>query len=799
MKNWSLRTRLFVLFTVLLVLVQGVGFWFVTTSSRSNATAKIATDFDVGERVFALLLAQNRDRLLQTARVLAADFAFKEALLTHDAATARSALANHGARIGAPLMMLVDLKNRVIADTAPRIDPRRTPPMQPLLSRAATAGSASEIQLLDGEAWQLVVVPVRAPLPVAWLIMGFPVDHALALNLQQVTRLEVSFLAPATPGWRLVTSTLGRARSTALLHAMHTGLTRVESAEGADQVRVVDVTAGEPGQTTPRVVAVLQRSLAEGMAGYERLRETLLGLALLSIFVTLICSAAIALGVTRPLNALVPAALRIENGDYDTAVQVEGRDEIGRLANSLNHMRMGIAEREKRIVKLAFEDALTNLPNRALLIERLDQAIVQAERGGEYLAVIVLDLDRFKSINDSLGHTVGDHVLIEVAARLRGALRAADTVARLGADEFAFVIGIESYADAERVANKLLATLETPILYGEQPLDVGASIGIAHHPLAGSDSATLLRNADAAMTLAKRSRSDSMVWTPGREAHQQDHLSLLGELRRAVERDELRVAYQPKLSLTNFAVVGVEALMRWEHPERGLIPPSEFIPFAEHTGYIKVLTRWVINAALTQCGAWLRDGRELRVAVNISARDLLTRDLPTQIAAALQRHDVPARLLCLEVTESSFMDDPATAERVLKDLHELGIRISIDDYGTGYSSLAYLQRLPVSELKIDRSFVVNASSDAASAKIVRSTIELAHSLGLEVVAEGVEDQAGLDFLRTSGCDLAQGFVIGRPVPAAQLTIWAAGKNAVCYSPRPEIGGQSAKRLANQKT
>jgi EAL domain-containing protein (putative c-di-GMP-specific phosphodiesterase class I) len=293
------------------------------------------------------------------------------------------------------------------------------------------------------------------------------------------------------------------------------------------------------------------------------------------------------------------------------------------------------------------------------------------------------------------------------------------------------------------------------------------------------------------MYAAKRGKSGYALYDPHYDTSQQEHLSLLGELRRAVDHNELRLYYQPKISLRSANVSSVEALLRWEHPGRGLIPPGLFIPFAEHTGYIKLLTRWVMREAVRQCGEWLRQGLRLAISVNISARDLMNRDLPGEVAALLAEHAVPPALLCLEITESGFMEDPANAQKVLDRLAEHGVRLSIDDYGTGYSSLSYIMRLPVQELKIDQSFISRMASDAEIATIVRSTIDLGHNLGLKVVAEGVEDQSAWNMLRSLGCDDAQGFFMSRPLAPAALSEWIHKNDGIWTGLEPDLAAPKA--------
>ncbi len=780
MRIQRLQSRIIVLFVALLALVQVVAFWFVNRANSGNAQAKIEAELTVGQRVFARLLEQNADKLKLSARVLAADFAFREAIATHDTGTIASALENHGLRIGANAMVFVDLSGDVVYDTL-RPDRHAHAFEHPALMKGTTNDATASMEVLDRRAFQLVAVPVLAPLPIGWVVMGFAVDDTLARDLRTLTELEVSF-ALASPRkesdrWQILASTLDGNGQEALLANMPTRSDVVSrlvmNIGGADhQALVIPLDANADA----RIVAVLHRSLGGALAAFGGLRNTLIVLALLSLALSIFGSIAVARNITRPLETLASAAQRIEQGDYVEPVGVERSDEIGVLASSLNHMRSSIADREKRILKLAYEDPLTDLANRARFANELELALRQSASGQFRLTILMMDLDRFKYVNDTLGHGVGDHVLREVSARLQRAVTGAECIARLGGDEFAILVKDRSEpgtaaTDFTETARAIIAALESPILYEGQPLDVGTSIGIAHFPEHGRDEQTLVRNADIAMYAAKRSKTGFAVYDAHYDTSQQEHLSLLGELRRAVERDELRLYYQPKVSMLTSNISAVEALIRWEHPTRGLVPPAAFVPFAEHTGYIKLLTRWVLREAVRQCGAWLREGLRLTVSVNISARDLMHRELPDQVAALLAEHDVPPGLLCLEITESGFMEDPAHAQKVLDRLSELGVKLSIDDYGTGYSSLSYIMRLPVQELKIDQSFISRMASDQEISTIVRSTIDLGHNLGLKVVAEGVEDVSVWNMLRALGCDDAQGFFMSRPLPAATLASW----------------------------
>jgi diguanylate cyclase len=420
----------------------------------------------------------------------------------------------------------------------------------------------------------------------------------------------------------------------------------------------------------------------------------------------------------------------------------------------------------------ALHDALTGLPNRALLRDRTDQAIHQADRELIPAALLLLDLDRFKEVNDTLGHHHGDQLLVQVGERLRGRLREVDTVARLGGDEFAVLLPrIETAEGAVAVAGKLQAAFDEPFMLNDLALDVEASIGVALYPEHGSDPDELLQHADIAMYVAKDTHAGFMVFDPKQDQHSPRRLALLGELRRAIEQQQLVLHYQAKVDAHNGQILGVEALVRWQHAEYGLLSPGDFIPLAERTGLIGPLTHYVLDKALRQCQQWRDAGHELSVAVNVSARSLLDLAFPDQVASLLARWDLPARLLLVEITESTIMADPTHALEILSRLNTMGVQVAIDDFGTGYSSMAHLKTLPVQELKIDRSFVSQMTSFTRDAVIVRSTVDLARNLGLRVVAEGVEDAVTLRELEALGCDAIQGYYINRPVPADDLIHW----------------------------
>jgi diguanylate cyclase (GGDEF)-like protein len=421
---------------------------------------------------------------------------------------------------------------------------------------------------------------------------------------------------------------------------------------------------------------------------------------------------------------------------------------------------------------LALHDPLTDLPNRSLFRDRIDQAVRTARRDGTRLAVLIIDLDRFKEINDTLGHHTGDLLLQQVGPRLQGTLRDSDSVARLGGDEFGVLVpSLTEVSDAWKVADKIRTSMEEPFTAKDMTLEVEASIGFALYPDHAGDVDELLQRADVAMYVAKEARTGYEAYAVERDKYSPERLSLLGELRRAIDNGEIVLHYQPKVNISTGRPTGVEALARWQHPQRGLLPPDQFIPLAEPTGLMGPLTAYILERAVGQCRAWRDQGLDLGVAVNISVRNLQDPGFAYQVVRILRERDLEPEHLELEITESAIMQEPTRALEVVKQLRAVGVRLSIDDFGIGHSSLAYLKRLPVGELKIDRSFVMNLPADENDSVIVRSTIDLGRNLGLNVVAEGVETEEALKELATLGCHVAQGFYLSRPLPPEDLTGW----------------------------
>ncbi|MEC5217594.1 diguanylate cyclase (GGDEF)-like protein [Actimicrobium sp. GrIS 1.19] len=775
MRFRSLESRIVTLFLLLILAVQLAGFVAIRTGIKQNARAEVNNELVIGERVFRRLLEQNAQNLTTGARVLALDYGFRQAIGTNDTETIASVLANHGARIGASFAMLVSPDRLIKATTVSNTGASLQASILPLVAAAETSGSATGIRLIDKHPYQIVVVPVKAPLVIGWVAMAFPINQDIVSDMRDLSALQVAILSRRkNEHWTTEASSLSKAEADSLgaqLHQMPHAISAIETLNlETNEFGSRSLALADDGEQT--TIVVLLRSISEAIAPYEHLQFTLLMLTAGCTLLAGIGSIFTARRITGPLRDLTETARRLGNGEYEGRLEIRRNDEIGALSRAFESMRDGIVRREAEIGRVAYWDTLTNLPNRLQFVKMTSAAIEQATRTGATCYILMMNLDRFKNVNDVLGHAFGDAVLRLVASQLREHLAgSANQVARIGGDEFAIILPMADLRDAREVAERILKAMEQPISLDDQTIDLGVGIGIAGYPANGSDAESLLSRAEMAMYAAKKSGSEAVLYDPSIDKASDASLSLLSELRRAIENNEFRLQVQPKIMLGSGAVIGLEALIRWVHPERGMVFPDNFIPFAEKTGYIRVMTRWVLEQSALLCSQWLERGVHLKISVNLSTRDLLDQDLPRKFADILQRHGVTPVSFCLEITESAIMDDPVRALQTLDRLHAMGVELSIDDFGTGYSSLAYLKRLPVDELKIDKSFVMNMQNDADDAQIVRSTIDLGHNMGLRVVAEGIESEDVWNLLAGMGCDQGQGYFISKPMPAEQLVDW----------------------------
>ncbi len=766
----SLILRLVGLSLLLLLIVQAAGFAVVRASIDRNARAQIARALDLDENIWRRLLDQNAEQLRQGSALLAADYGFRSAVNSGDEETIQSVLENHGSRIGAAVTALLgtDLELRAVSLSDSMEQFPAT--LRQVVPRLAQQPQGSQIAVMDGVPYQFVMVPMRAPVVIGWVLMGFRIDQSRADEMRQLLSVHVALMIKSPEGAMTLSVSTLPADARALLLSTGGAAGELQTVEGTLLARSskLDSVGGE-------VHSLLLRSVDEVVAPYRQLQVLLAIITVAGVLLFAAGTGLVAQRLTTPLRSLLAATQRLSRGEYDVPLEHTDRtDEIGNLARSFDHMRVDIGAQQTEIRRLAYWDRLTGLPNRERFRDAVVQAIAASADPAQPLAVLTLDLDRFKHVNDVLGYAFGDRLLQAVAERLSQQVRSPeDMVARLGGNEFAILLQRADAAAAHEIAQRINQSFEQPLAFEDQTVDLSAGIGFACWPGNAGDADTLLSRSEIAMYAAKRKLSGALQYDAAFDSSSAQTLSLLTELRHAVEHHELRLYLQPKVPLHGQPGLAAEALVRWQHPQRGLVPPMQFIPFAEQTGFVRHLTLWMFEEVARLLADPRTQGMPLRVSVNLSTRDLLDPELSHRLADILARHGVAASAFCLEITESAIMDDPQRAEAMLNRLSEQGFKLSIDDFGTGYSSLAYLKRLPVDELKIDKSFVMGMETGEDDAMIVRSTIDLAHNLGLTVVAEGVETAAILERLRLLACDEAQGYHIARPLPVDDFLAWQA--------------------------
>lgn len=764
-------TKLVLILAGLVAALQVAGWLTVQVAVRSSIEQQLDDDLQLGARVWGRLHESQQRQLLERVAVLSDDFGFKEAIATQDGPTLRSLLESANTRIGASHGAILAPDGTLLASRLPDDVLLPETGLIERVTEAREAGFASGVVALNGEAVNYAMVPVFAPDLVGWLALGQVFSAAEIEDIGEVTGLVPSvMLQDANKAW---TTRHGRWEASAvdaealIGNAAEVPLHRDdESLDPAVGLRLSN------GRDTP-VYLVLEADRERAMTPYAQLQSQILGLSLGAAILAMFAAFLVGRRVSGPVGLLARAAERIRQGEYAEPLAVRGDDEFAELAGAFNAMQQGIADREQRIVFQSGHDALTALPNRerALLLlgERLSDGVMSQG------ALALLDLRRFREVNDLLGHAHGDLALVEVAQRLREIVRDGDLVARIGGDEFLLGLwGLDS-ATAEQRARALVKSLGAAMEINGTPLRLDADLGLVPFERSAvdglPDARTLLRRAEIALALAKHEGKTVALYREGLDEQHLRQLAIVGELRGAIDGNQFELAYQPKVDIAGRQVRHVEALLRWTHPDLGRIGPDEFIPLAERAGLVTLLTRWVLERACLDMAAWRATGFEQGVAINLSAIDLADEDLAQVILSAVRRHAVPASAIIVEVTESAVLADLDQAIATLEALRVEGIRVSVDDFGTGQSSLAQLKRLPADELKIDKSFVLQLAPGSDDERIVESIVRLGHALGLKIVAEGVETADGLGVLASLRCDVAQGYFFSRPLAVSALLPW----------------------------
>ncbi len=776
----SFRNRLLVLVIGLIAVTQTVTVVAVLASTRRNVEARAAEQLTAGASYALQFVEFRASQLASGVAVLAADFGFREAVASHDPPTILSAAANHSQRINADLLLLADTEGSLIVATE-RMDRDFATSIDELIDRALMSPDMPHFALLSGQLYQFFAAPVRAPDTIAWVVMGFAVNDALARKIGDLVGVEVSFIAIDGAIARNAASTLDRGVRDLLPALPESGSADMAPGKmtlGPEEflVHVVDL---EPDNHAVRLL--LQKPSHEVLAPFLAVRNAMLAVSGTALLLAIVVAVLLGRGATRPIDKLVAAARRIEGGEYREPIAVSGSEEFRRLAGTLNAMQERVAEREAHIRHQAFHDELTGLPNRALAETQLARMLSEAD-GKVTVTVMVMHLGNLRELNASLGHRIGDELLLATARRLSIVCQPGERVARLGASRYVMLLSRRHTSeDAPRIAATVIDMLRERLTVGQVDVELQVTAGLCTSPEQGVAADEMIRRAEIALHDAEESRERIGRFRVGSDDEHRRRLEIMTDLRRAIESNCLELAYQPKVAVATRRVTGVEALVRWTHPKLGPVPPTEFVPLAEQTGGSRQLTDWVLRAAIRQMAAWRRSNLTLDVAINLSAGDIADAGLGDVILKLLAEYRVAATSLVLEITESAMMRDPIAAARNMEFLRVAGVRFAIDDFGTGYSSLSQLRKLPVDELKIDRSFVSRAHLDADDASVVSSTIELGHNLGLKVVAEGVEVAETLLMLRELGCDYAQGYLISKPLAADAVTAYVREANQVLES------------------
>jgi diguanylate cyclase (GGDEF)-like protein len=784
----TFRSKLLLLTLVPLGVAQLVTLFAVMRTVEQDVQSRARESLNTGAVVVSEYLAARSEQLRTSVEVLAADYGLKEASASGDENTIRSVLENHGRRIGADFLAILDIDGATIVSTialgaATIIDAR-------LLTDDSESRPRESMAFVADTAYQLYTVPLRAPVTIGWVVVGFPVDNDLAVRIHELTGLDISFVLADSPPETFVTT-----RSAAPLELRlnaHNNTVFMTNRHG-DQALTIHTEFFAGDET---VLIVMQRSLREAMLPYTEARGGLLLFAAALLLFVAIAGAWFSTTIAEPLKTLAAAARRMISGDYNSCIVVRSDDEFGELATSFNAMQLAIAEREQRISHHALHDPLTDLPNRALTLKGLTSLVEQARKSQSSVSVLSIGLVRMSEISSTLGHGATDELIKMAARHLRANLAEAEILGHTGTNEFVVVLPGQDVAGAMTYVDRIEGLLGSGVTLGRINVILQTQIGVAEFPRHATAAADLLRLAAIARTDAESGSERVCVYLPGREDEFVRRLRIVNDLPAALRRGDVQVWFQPKVTLPDGKICGAEALVRWEHSALGFLQPDDFIPAAEQSGMIVALTRHVLAAAVRECRHWDSLGHTLQISVNLSARDLRDEYLPYHVMQILNEHGLPADRLTLEVTESSIMENLAHAVSILDCLRDIGVKLSMDDFGSGHSSLAQLRNIPLHELKIDKSFVIALAGDERNAAIVRTTVDLAHSLNLRVVAEGVEDIDTMRQIAAMGCAQAQGFLLSKPIDADRMRAWLQSYEPISFANRRKRSRAFADRSAS---
>ncbi len=758
----SFRSKLIALFIGLLTLVQlGSAVAVLDSMKQGNLEQGIQT-LKVASNVFKLTLDDRASQLITSVRILASDFGFKQAVATRENDTIQSVLNNHGGRINADVSLLLSPRGELLTSTKDVIEEKQ---FQDLILLARRSGRRSIVNIvgIESQTYQMVFVPVRAPNVVAWVGMGFLLNEALANQVKSVTNLDISFLDTDKITSENVVSTLPVEDQNTLFSSLSDFESLVTAPLFTNDEAYL---SNSVKLNAENQWAVLHLPFHPWLENYRNARNQLISIFAITLSLAILSAWFAARSMVKPIQSLVNFAKQIGRGEKNTPPDVNG--EFGVLSGTMTAMQDDIMKREEELTYRASHDLLTGLYNRSA-VEKYLAEYLPRDKG----SLILINIRHFKDINNMMGFENGDLLLKMFAQRLSDVSGECDRLARLGGDEF-LIIHSERFSEEE--IKTLIDACSDQFHLSGSSINLQLSVGVLPFVYTSNDVNKVMRRIDIATNLAKENSNGIAIYEMGQDESHQRELTIIRDLPEALETGQLFMVYQPKVNVSQRQCIASEALIRWVHPTLGFIPPDEFIRLVEQSGNIKVLTQWVIQKVLEQQVIWQENNIKMQVAINLSAHDLQEESLPKQIQALLDKFGLDASVLALEVTESAVMADTETVIRVLGELKKLGCKLSIDDFGTGQSSLAYLRDLPVDEVKIDRTFVKDIDTNKNDALIVSATVQLSHGFGFTVTAEGMENQVGLNILESYECDTIQGYYFSKPLGAADFGEWVTEFN-----------------------
>lgn len=758
----SIQTRILGLFLLIILVVLTITVFVVKDGTYDHSIRQALIHSDTSARTVSEKLIDQETVLKRAITGLAGNFNVKELIADaiEDKESLFSAMQNFQTRFGADVFFVFDGNNRLLSSSlalAPELDPK------------SIHDTPIYFTSIDNKSYLLTAAPMKfvkkSRHTDAWIVMGVLTEKVINQSLFDITQVHISLVKMGKP-LSIFASTFPLSVQTLLANQPLLQSDSLSEVTLAGKIYFYDFHSIVEGSDYQLFLATAED---QAFVSYNTLIGDVIVLLLVSAVLALVSAAVFSKVISDPIHGLVKAADHIRKGEHVSTFPTCSTNEVNSLTNAIRDMQSGIQSREKQINSLAYFDDLTGLPNRNQFNSQLEKAFSSENQSPVMIAL--LDIDRFKEINDTVGHETGDRLLGLISKRLKNYANAADFYARTGGDEFAIIFDSPDLNRCDYIAQQVMQLFEQPFTIDNLVLDVDVSMGLAYSPEHAATAQALFQCADIALYSCKGKHDSYALYDPKLNKYSLQRLNLMSELKEALHAGQLELHYQPKISIQDNSVTNVESLIRWIHPVHGFIPPDEFIGLAEQTGAIRSLTHWVLGQSLRQVNRWQQDGKNIGVAVNISAVDLVDLRLPGYVSQLLTEYDVDPSLLTLEITESAIMGDPETAIKSLQSLRRMGIFLSIDDFGTGFSSMAQLKKMPVHELKIDKAFVLELADNKDDKVMVTTLVSLANNLGLTTVAEGVENQASLDYLGQIGCTKGQGFHMSRPLPIDKFDAW----------------------------